>query len=32
MMPKKTLADRLRFYSIRAEKAYIHWDERFVRF
>jgi hypothetical protein len=32
MMPKKTLANRLRFYSIRTDKAYIPWDERFVRF
>ena len=37
-MPEKKLADRLREairlrgYSIRAEKAYPHWYERFVRF
>lgn len=37
-MPKKKLADRLRQairlrgYSIRTEKAYLHWYERFVRF
>ena len=37
-MPEKKLADRirqairLRVYSIRTEKAYIHWYERFVRF
>ncbi|RME36192.1 MAG: hypothetical protein D6793_06185 [Thermoflexia bacterium] len=39
MMPKeKKIADRLREairlrgYSIRTEKAYLHWYERFVRF
>ncbi len=37
-MPEKKLADRLRQavrlrgYSIRTEKAYAHWYERFVRF
>jgi len=37
-MPEKKLADRLREairlrgYSIRTEKAYLHWYERFVRF
>jgi len=37
-MPEKKLADRLRDairlrgYSIRTEKAYLHWYERFVRF
>ena len=38
IMPEKKLADRLREairlrgYSIRTEKAYLHWYERFVRF
>lgn len=37
-MPEKKLADRLREairlrgYSLRTEKAYLHWYERFVRF
>ena len=37
-MPERKLADRLRDairlrgYSIRTEKAYLHWSERFVRF
>ena len=37
-MPERKLADRLRDairlrgYSIRTEKAYLHWYERFVRF
>ena len=37
-MPERKLADRirdairLRGYSIRTEKAYLHWYERFVRF
>lgn len=37
-MPEKKLADRLREavrlrgYSIRTEKAYLHWYERYVRF
>ena len=37
-MPEMNLADRvreairLRGYSIRTEKAYLHWYERFVRF
>ena len=31
-MPEKKLADRLRGYSIRTEKAYLHWYVRFVRF
>ncbi|MCS7286925.1 MAG: integron integrase [Anaerolineae bacterium] len=37
-MPEKKIADRLREairlrgYSIRTEKAYLHWYERFVRF
>jgi len=37
-MPEKKLADRLhetirlRGYSIRIEKAYVRWYERFVRF
>jgi len=37
-MPEKKLADRLREairlrgYSIRTEKAYLHWNERFVHF
>jgi len=37
-MPEKKIADRLREavrrrgYSIRTEKAYVHWYERFVRF
>jgi len=37
-MPKKKLADRLREairlrgYSYRTEKAYVHWYKRYVRF
>jgi hypothetical protein len=37
-MPEKKLADRLRDairlrgYSYRTEKAYLHWYERYVRF
>jgi len=37
-MPEKKLADRIRDairmrgYSYRTEKAYVHWYERYVRF